>query len=317
MSEGETLKRESISATQHFTEPPPRFSEAALVKRMEELGIGRPSTYASILAVLKDRGYTRLDKKRIIPEDKGRIVVAFLESFFQKYVEYDFTASLEEQLDRVSNNELVWQDLLRDFWEGFTAAVGEIKDLRITQVLDALNDLLGAAYLPAARRRRRRRGNARPAAKDNCRSRSAASAPLSAARAIRNAASRASSPPARMAQGSGGARVLGKDPETGSRRERAQRPLRSVSAARRSRGQGREAETREPAERRLARRRRSCRRRSACSRCRAKSESIRKTASRSSPASAASAPTCSTERSTPISKTATRCSISGSIARSR
>ncbi len=148
MSQGEALKRESINSTQHFTEPPPRFSEAALVKRMEELGIGRPSTYASILAVLKDRGYTRLDKKRIIPEDKGRIVVAFLESFFQKYVEYDFTASLEEKLDKVSNNELFWQDLLRDFWVGFIAAVGEIKDLRITQVLDALNDLLAPHIFP-------------------------------------------------------------------------------------------------------------------------------------------------------------------------
>jgi DNA topoisomerase-1 len=148
MSAGEPLKKESISATQHFTEPPPRFSEAALVKRMEELGIGRPSTYASILAVLRDRGYTRLDKKRLIPEDKGRIVVAFLESFFQRYVEYDFTAGLEEQLDKVSNNELFWQDLLRDFWDGFTAAVGEIKDLRITQVLDALNELLGPHIFP-------------------------------------------------------------------------------------------------------------------------------------------------------------------------
>ena len=148
MSAGEALKKESIVATQHFTEPPPRFTEASLVKRMEELGIGRPSTYASILAVLRDRGYTRLDKKRLIPEDKGRIVVAFLESFFQKYVEYDFTASLEEQLDKVSNNELFWQDLLRDFWEGFIAAVGEIKDLRITQVLDALNELLGPHIFP-------------------------------------------------------------------------------------------------------------------------------------------------------------------------
>ncbi len=148
MSQGETLTRQSIAATQHFTEPPPRYSEAALVKRMEELGIGRPSTYASILAVLKDRGYVRLDRKRLFPEDKGRIVVAFLESFFQRYVEYDFTASLEEQLDRVSNNELVWQDLLRDFWKGFTAAVAEIKDLRITQVLDALNDLLAPHIFP-------------------------------------------------------------------------------------------------------------------------------------------------------------------------
>jgi len=148
MSEGEPLKKQSISATQHFTEPPPRFTEASLVKRMEELGIGRPSTYASILAVLKDRGYTRLDKKRLVPEDKGRLVVGFLESFFQKYVEYDFTASLEEQLDKVSNNELEWHQLLRDFWDDFIGAVGEIKDLRITQVLDALNELLGPHVFP-------------------------------------------------------------------------------------------------------------------------------------------------------------------------
>ncbi len=148
MSAGENLTKREILASQHFTEPPPRFSEASLVKRMEELGIGRPSTYASILAVLKDRGYVRLDKRRLYPEDKGRIVVAFLESFFQRYVEYDFTADLEEKLDRVSNNELFWQDLLRDFWSGFIAAVGEIKDLRITQVLDALNDLLAPHIFP-------------------------------------------------------------------------------------------------------------------------------------------------------------------------
>ena len=148
MADGEKLSKQSIAATQHFTEPPPRFSEASLVKRMEELGIGRPSTYASILGVLKDRGYVRLDKRRLYPEDKGRIVVAFLESFFQRYVEYDFTAALEEQLDRVSNNELFWQDLLREFWTGFIAAVAEIKDLRITQVLDALNDLLAPHIFP-------------------------------------------------------------------------------------------------------------------------------------------------------------------------
>jgi DNA topoisomerase-1 len=148
MSQGEPLRKESISSTQHFTEPPPRFTEASLVKRMEELGIGRPSTYASILAVLKDRGYTRIDKKRLVPEDKGRLVVGFLESFFQRYVEYDFTASLEEQLDKVSNNELEWHQLLRDFWGDFIATVGEIKDLRITQVLDALNELLGPHVFP-------------------------------------------------------------------------------------------------------------------------------------------------------------------------
>ena len=148
MSQGEPLRKEKISSTQHFTEPPPRFTEASLVKRMEELGIGRPSTYASILAVLKDRGYTRIDKKRLVPEDKGRLVVGFLESFFQRYVEYDFTASLEEQLDKVSNNELEWHQLLRDFWGDFIATVGEIKDLRITQVLDALNELLGPHVFP-------------------------------------------------------------------------------------------------------------------------------------------------------------------------
>jgi DNA topoisomerase I len=149
MTENERLAKEAIEAAQHFTEPPPRFSEAALVKRMEELGIGRPSTYASILQVLQDRGYVRIDKKRLIPEDKGRVVVGFLESFFQHYVEYDFTASLEEQLDRVSNNEIDWKKVLRDFWTGFIGAVNDIKELRITQVLDALNDLLEPHIFPA------------------------------------------------------------------------------------------------------------------------------------------------------------------------
>src|SRR5471032_2749537 len=149
MSENETLAKQEIEASQHFTEPPPRFSEAALVKRMEELGIGRPSTYASILQVLQDRGYVRIDKKRLIPEDKGRVVVGFLESFFKRYVEYDFTASLEEQLDRVSNNEINWKKVLEDFWGDFIGAVNEIKEVRITQVLDALNDLLEPHIFPA------------------------------------------------------------------------------------------------------------------------------------------------------------------------
>ena len=143
MSEGEALKRKDLAVTQHFTEPPPRFSEASLVKRMEELGIGRPSTYASILQVLKDRGYVKLEKKRLHGEDKGRVVVAFLENFFARYVEYDFTAALEEQLDRISNNEISWQQVLQDFWGDFIGAVNEIKDLRVTQVLDALDDMLG------------------------------------------------------------------------------------------------------------------------------------------------------------------------------
>jgi len=148
MSEGEPLQKQAINSSQHFTEPPPRYSEAALVKRMEELGIGRPSTYASILQVLQDRGYVRIDKKRLMPEDKGRVVVGFLESFFQRYVEYDFTANLEEQLDRISNSEIDWKKVLQDFWVGFIGAVNDIKDLRVTQVLDALNDLLEPHIFP-------------------------------------------------------------------------------------------------------------------------------------------------------------------------
>jgi DNA topoisomerase-1 len=148
MRQGESLERRRMAATQHFTEPPPRFSEASLVKRMEELGIGRPSTYAAILAVLREREYVRLEKKRLVPEDKGRLVVAFLESFFRRYVEYDFTADLEEQLDRVSNNEIDWKQVLRDFWTSFASAVDETKELRTTQVLDALNELLGPHIFP-------------------------------------------------------------------------------------------------------------------------------------------------------------------------
>src|SRR5579871_569650 len=148
ISEGENCKRESLSVTQHFTEPPPRFSEASLVKRMEELGIGRPSTYASILQVLKDRGYVRLDKKRLHGEDKGRVVVAFLENFFARYVEYDFTAALEEQLDRISNNEISWQQVLKDFWRDFIGAVDDIKEVRVAEVLDVLDEMLGPHIYP-------------------------------------------------------------------------------------------------------------------------------------------------------------------------
>src|SRR6478735_8085007 len=109
---------------------------------MEELGIGRPSTYASTLAVLQERDYVRIEKKRLIPEDKGRLVIAFLESFFKRYVEYDFTAALEEKLDLVANHELDWKQVLRDFWSAFSGSVDEIKDLRTTEVLDNLNELL-------------------------------------------------------------------------------------------------------------------------------------------------------------------------------
>lgn len=151
MSQGEALAKRAIAATQHFTEPPPRYSEASLVKRMEELGIGRPSTYASILQVLKDRNYVRLEKKRLHAEDKGRVVVAFLENFFARYVEYDYTAGLEEDLDRIANREIDWREVLRDFWRDFIGAVDEIKDLRVSEVLDVLDEMLAPHLFPPSK----------------------------------------------------------------------------------------------------------------------------------------------------------------------
>jgi len=148
LAQGDCVTDKAIETEQHFTQPPPRYSEATLVKKMEELGIGRPSTYASTLAVLQERDYVRIEKKRLIPEDKGRLVIAFLEGFFKRYVEYDFTADLEEKLDLISDNKLAWKDVLRDFWREFTGAVDEIKDLRVGDVLEALNELLGPHIFP-------------------------------------------------------------------------------------------------------------------------------------------------------------------------
>ena len=148
MSQDEALAKRAIASTQHFTEPPPRYSEASLVKRMEELGIGRPSTYASILQVLKDRNYVRLEKKRLYAEDKGRVVVVFLENFFARYVEYEFTAGLEEDLDRIANSEVPWRDVLRDFWRDFIGAVDSIKDVRVREVLDVLDEILSPHLFP-------------------------------------------------------------------------------------------------------------------------------------------------------------------------
>jgi len=143
VSKGGGLERGEIRPEQHFTQPPPRYTEASLVKKLEELGIGRPSTYASILQVLQDRDYVRLDKKRFIPEDRGRLVTAFLVSFFQRYVEYSFTAELENQLDEISGGRIDWKQVLRDFWRAFSGAVDETKDLTITQVIDTLDEVLG------------------------------------------------------------------------------------------------------------------------------------------------------------------------------
>jgi DNA topoisomerase-1 len=144
----ENLAKQKINSTQHFTEPPPRYSEATLIKKMEELGIGRPSTYAATLATLRDREYVTIDKRKLIPQAKGRLVTAFLESFFTKYVEYDFTADLEEKLDRISAGELNWKQVLRDFWKDFFSQIEDTKELRVTNVLDSLNEALAPLVFP-------------------------------------------------------------------------------------------------------------------------------------------------------------------------
>ena len=143
VTEGMPLDLQKVSPDQHFTEPPPRFSEATLVKKMEELGIGRPSTYASVLSVLRDRDYVFMDRNRFHPQDKGRLVTSFLESFFNQYVEYDFTAALEGDLDKVSNGDLDYKDVLRKFWENFSYSVDSTMEIRNTQILDKMNEVLG------------------------------------------------------------------------------------------------------------------------------------------------------------------------------
>jgi DNA topoisomerase-1 len=148
LAAGDAVTLQDIRPEQHFTEPPPRYSEASLVKKLEELGIGRPSTYASILSVLRDRAYVRMERGRFIPEPKGRIVTAFLTSFFKRYVEYDFTADLEEKLDEVSAGELSWKQLLRDFWKNFHAAAEETKELKFAEVITALDEILGPHMFP-------------------------------------------------------------------------------------------------------------------------------------------------------------------------
>jgi DNA topoisomerase-1 len=150
VKDGDPLTVEKVTPEQHFTEPPPRYSEATLVKKLEELGIGRPSTYASILSTLRDRGYVRMDRNRFIPEDKGRLVTTFLINFFNRYVQYDFTADLEERLDEVSDGKLSWKALLRDFWKDFSAAIDETKGLKTSQVITVLDEILGPHIFPPA-----------------------------------------------------------------------------------------------------------------------------------------------------------------------
>ncbi|GHG94381.1 type I DNA topoisomerase [Pseudodonghicola xiamenensis] len=146
--QGEPAQKREISPEQHFTQPPPRYTEATLVKKMEELGIGRPSTYASIVTTIQDRGYVRKDKNRLIPEDKGRLVIAFLQNYFRKYVGYDFTAQLEDELDHVSAGEADYKDVLARFWRDFSAAIEETSELRITDVLEKINEVLAPHLFP-------------------------------------------------------------------------------------------------------------------------------------------------------------------------
>jgi DNA topoisomerase-1 len=148
IAEGEAAEKRQITPEQHFTQPPPRYTEATLVKRMEELGIGRPSTYASIVTTIQDREYVKKDKGRLIPEDKGRLVTAFLTNYFRKYLEYDFTADLEEQLDDVSAGNRDWQEVLSRFWRDFTAALAETSDLRIGEVLEKIDEVLEPHIFP-------------------------------------------------------------------------------------------------------------------------------------------------------------------------
>jgi DNA topoisomerase I len=148
MAPGDPLKRGEIMPKQHFTEPPPRFSEASLVRKLEELGIGRPSTYASIISVLQDRNYVRLESKRFVPEDRGRLVSAFLVAFFDQYVQPEFTAALEGRLDDIAAGSLHWKQVLREFWNPFNGTVDEVKERRVADVLEALNELLGPQLFP-------------------------------------------------------------------------------------------------------------------------------------------------------------------------
>ena len=144
----ESAEKKSVTPEQHFTQPPPRYTEATLVKRMEELGIGRPSTYASIVSTIQEREYVRKDKSRLFPEDKGRLVTAFLENYFSRYLDYNFTAKLEEDLDRVTTGDTDWKDLLDRFWKDFSAALGETTELRITEVLEKINEFLEPHLFP-------------------------------------------------------------------------------------------------------------------------------------------------------------------------
>jgi DNA topoisomerase-1 len=148
MAEGDAPAKKAVHAEQHFTQPPPRYSEASLVKKMEELGIGRPSTYAAILQTLKDREYVRIDKNRFFPEESGRLLTAFLERFFERYVSYDFTAGLEDSLDEISGGREQWQKVLEAFWKDFKPKTAEIMEQQPSAITAALDEFLSPYLFP-------------------------------------------------------------------------------------------------------------------------------------------------------------------------
>src|SRR4051795_10808951 len=148
LRDGDAPAKRKVLAEQHFTQPPPRYSEASLVKKMEELGIGRPSTYASVLQTLKDRDYVRLEKNRFMPEESGRLLTAFLERFFERYVSYDFTAHLEDELDDISGGRMAWQQVLEEFWRDFKPKTAEIMDRKPSEITVELDDFLSPWLFP-------------------------------------------------------------------------------------------------------------------------------------------------------------------------
>ncbi len=150
LNEGDNTKTTEVTPEQHFTQPPPRYTEATLVRKLEELGIGRPSTYASILQVLRDRNYVTMDKRRFMPEDRGRVVTVFLKKFFPRYVDYSFTANLEDELDAIATGHIHWKEALRLFWQNFKSAVDETSDLSMTQVIEFIDQELGPHFFAPA-----------------------------------------------------------------------------------------------------------------------------------------------------------------------
>tara|TARA_Y100001970_G_C14024626_1_gene745339 strand:- start:307 stop:999 length:693 start_codon:yes stop_codon:yes gene_type:complete len=148
LNKNSKLILKEVNKKQHFTQPPPRYSEASLVKKLEELGIGRPSTYASIIKVLQDRNYVEVNNKRFTANDRGRVVSIFLIKYFQKYVQYDYTADLEKQLDDISGGRLNWIDVINKFWNNFKPTVDETISKRNSEIIDVLDEELGSHFFP-------------------------------------------------------------------------------------------------------------------------------------------------------------------------